>query len=258
MNDFIVQNGEKLIYSAILILVSYLFYKLITMPLKRHFKRDKKNKKSDTYFAMLANVARYAYLAIVVLGVLRIFGADISALVAGVGVISAVIGLALQDTLKDVIRGFSLISEGYYHIGDYVTIGENSGNVIHLGLRSTKIRDAVTGNIITIANSEINRVVANSSLLLNLNVPLPYELKLSKAEAIIAEIVEKTLQNPDVLECEYRGVDELGDSAIMYRVYIKCKDNRLQIKRSFFREVLATLEEHKVSVPYPQLDVHTK
>ncbi len=257
MSNFIMQNGEKLIYSAILILVSILIYKVISWPIKHRYKRDKKNKSRDTYFAMLANIARYGYIALVIIGILQIYGIDITAMVAGVGVVSAVLGLALQDTLKDIIRGFSLISEGYYKIGDYVKIGDYSGTVVRLGIRSTRIKDALTGDVITIANSEINRVKTSANLL-SIDIPLPYELKLEKAEAIITEIIDFIKQNPDVAECEYLGVNELGDSAIKYRVHINCKENRVQVKRAFLRQTLLVLEKHKVSIPYPQLDVHSK
>ena len=252
-------NLEHIIYSIIFILCSILFYKLVSCPIKNHFKSRKKNKGRDTYFALISSLIRYAYIILVALCVLQINGFNVTSLLAGVGIASAVIGLALQDTMKDIIRGFSLASEDYYKVGDYVKINDMSGTVVHLGIRSTKLRDGLTGNIITIANSEINKAEVSADLI-NVDIPLPYELKLSKAESIMEEIVMRAkAENTDkLIECEYRGVSELASSSINYRIYAKCSDDRIQIKRNINHAALAVLEEHKISVPYPQLDVHQK
>ena len=252
-------NLERIIYSVIFILFSILFYKLVSWPIKHRFKVRKKDKNRDTYFALIFSVIRYAYIILVTLCVLQINGLNVTSLLAGVSIVSAVIGLALQDTIKDVIRGFSLASEDYYKVGDYVKINDMSGTVVHLGFRSTKLRDGLTGNIITIANSEIDKAEVSADLI-NVDIPLPYELKLSEAEPIMQEIVELAkAENPDTLtECEYRGVSELANSSINYRIYARCSSDRIQVKRNIYHAALSVLEEHKISVPYPQLDVHQK
>lgn len=252
-------NLERLIYTIIFILVSILVYKFFAAIVRHRLKIGKHNKSRDTYFALFSSIIRYAYIVLVAICALQINGVNVSSLLAGVSIISAVLGLALQDTLKGAIRGFSLASEDYYKVGDYVKINDMSGTVVHLGIRSTKLRDGLTGNIITIANSEINKAEVSADLI-NVDIPLPYELKLSKAESIMEEIVMRAkAENTDkLIECEYRGVSELASSSINYRIYAKCSDDRIQIKRNIYHAALAVLEEYKISVPYPQLDVHQK
>lgn len=252
-------NLERLIFSVIFILCSILFYKLVSWPIKHRLKTNKRNKSRNTYFALISSVIRYAYIIIVALCVLQINGFNVTSLLAGVSIVSAILGLAMQDTLKDAIRGFSLASEDYYKVGDYVKINDVSGTVTHLGIRSTKLRDGLTGNVITIANSEIDQAEVSADLI-NIDIPLPYELKLSKAEAIMAEIVEraKAENQENLVECEYRGVSELADSSINYRIYARCLNDRAQVKRNLYHAALSVLEERKISIPYPQLDVHQK
>ncbi len=253
-------NLERVIYSAVFVLCSIVFYKLVSWPIKHRIKaRNKKNKGRDTYFALISGVVRYIYIIFVVLCVLQINGINVTSLLAGVGIVSAVIGLALQDTFKDIIRGFSLASEDYYKVGDFVKINGMSGTVTHLGIRSTKLRDGLTGNIYTIANSEIDMAEVSADLI-NIDIPLPYELKLSKAEPIMEEIVERALNENEekLIECQYRGVSELAPSSINYRLFARCNGDRAQMKRNLNRVALAVLEEHKVSIPYPQMDIHQK
>jgi small conductance mechanosensitive channel len=179
-------------------------------------------------------------------------------MLAGVGIVSVVVGLAVQDTLKDIIRGISIISEDYFKIGDYVTIGEHSGTVVKPGIRSTKIKDGLTGNVISIANRNIEKAEVASNVL-NLDIPLPYDLKLSKAEELMNEIVERAKELELVNVCEYRGVNELDDSCIKYRLYAETKrGERIQAKRDILGTALTVMEERKVSVPFPQLDIHQK
>ena len=206
----------------------------------------------------MGSFIRIVYICVVILILLSLFGVNVSSLLAGVGIASVAIGLAVQDTLKDIIRGISIISEDYFKIGDYVTINGDSGTVIRTGIRSTKIKDGLTGNIISIANRNIEKAEVSATTI-HLDIPLPYELKLSKAEEIMGEIVNACIELENVEKAEYRGVSEFGDSSIKYRLVAhSLKGERAQAKRDILRAALTVMEKHHVSVPYPQLDVHRK
>lgn len=259
MEDFIKNiNWDNIISSGITIVIAIALYQIIKIPIKRAFKRGDKNKGRNTYLSMIGSFVRMAYIVLVILFILRINGVNVDGLLAGVGIASVAIGLAVQDTLKDIIRGISIISEDYFKMGDYVTIGTDSGTVVYSGIRSTKLKDGLTGNIISIANRNIEKAEVGETTI-NLNIPLPYELKLSKAEEIMNEIAEASNSLEFVTECKYRGVQELADSAIEYRIFAKSeKGKRIEAKRNILHKALEVLEKHKISVPYPQLDVHRK
>ena len=207
---------------------------------------------------MMSSFIRLAYIIVVILLVLQINGIDVSSLIAAAGIASVVVGLAVQDTLKDVIRGVSIISDDYYEVGETVTIGDITGTVMSVGIRSTKIRDAATGNVVTIANRNIERA-SKAGVKFGIIVPLPYDLKLKKAEEIMNEIAEKANALDDVSELKYVGVEEFAESAIEYKLFGSSNPKRrIQAKRAVRHLVLEVLEEHHVSIPYPQIDVHQK
>ena len=258
MEEFIKNiNWDNIISSGITIIIAIILYQIVKIPLKRAFQRDK-NKGRNTYMSMIGSFVRMIYIALVALFVLRINCVNVDGLLAGVGIASVAIGLAVQDTLKDIIRGVSIISEDYFKMGDYVTIGTDSGTVVYSGIRSTKLKDGLTGNIISIANRNIEKAEVSATTL-NVNIPLPYELKLSDAEAIMNEIAAESAKLDNVTECQYRGVNSLADSAIEYRLFAKSeKGKRIEAKREILHKTLEILEKHKVSVPYPQMDIHRK
>ena len=250
-------NWDNIVSSGVTIIIAIVLYQVVKTPFKKILRRDK-NKERNTYASMIGSFARMAYIVLVALFILRINGVNVDGLLAGVGVASVAIGLAVQDTLKDIIRGISIISEDYFKMGDYVTIGENSGTVIYSGIRSTKLKDGLTGNIISIANRNIEKAEVGATVI-NLNIPLPYELKLSTAEEIMQEIATQCQDADFVTECKYLGVNALGDSAIEYRLFAKSeKGKRVDAKRNILHKTLEILEQHKVSVPYAQVDVHRK
>ena len=91
-------------------------------------------------------------------------GIDVSSLVVGSTVLTAVIGLALQDTLSNVIAGLAIQIEKPFEEGDFVTIGgaigELVGQVISITWRTTKIRTRYDDLVII-----PNKTVADDSLI---------------------------------------------------------------------------------------------
>jgi len=252
----------NIIHSIIVILISFIIYRLIM----RFFMKSEKNSnitkrlnnKSRTYLRLTRSIFRYVFIILTVLIILQINGVDVSSLLAGVGILSVIIGLAVQDALKDIIRGFSILSDDYYSIGDVITYNGITGKVIALGLKTTKIEDVVTGNIVSIANRNIEQAEINSKNLF-VNFPMPYEIPVDKAEKVIENILENIKNINDVENAKYLGVTELADSSVKYLLKIECPpERRLQIKRDSYGIILRVLAKNKIDVPYNQIDVHQK
>lgn len=252
----------KLISSIIVIIISFLIYRIFHKIIRNMEKNSKLKKnmtnRGKTYFRLMMNIVRYIFIIITTLVVLQINGVNVSSMLAGLGILSVIIGLAIQDALKDIIRGISILSDDYFSVGDIVRYGSIEGKVMLIGLRTTKIQDDRTGGMISIANRNIEQVEIISSLIY-INIPLPYEVKVEKAEKVIKDIVESVKENKNVNECKYKGVSELADSSIKYLIEIDGNvDFRLQVKRDAIRTILLELEKNKISVPYNQIDVHNK
>ena len=253
---------ERIFWSAITIAISILIYFIISkiISVKEH-KNSKifSEKKNKTFLRMLRNITGYVLAILTVLAVLQIFGVDTSSMLAGVGVIGLIIGFAIQDALKDIIKGFDIISDNYYRVGDYIKYNDiEFGKVLSIGLKTTKIEDIMTGSIVSIANRNIDQVAVISGDIY-LTIPLPYEISIEKAESVLAEAMKIVAKNPDIKTAESHGFSKLGDSSMNYFVSVTCEPaNKLRIRRFVLRTIVTTLESHKIHIPYPQLDVHSK
>ena len=216
------------------------------------------DKKKRTYMRMIKSIICTLLIIVITLIILEAVGVNVTSMLASVGVASVIIGFALQDALKDIIRGIEIISSNYYDIGDIIKFGDNLGEVQSITLRTTRIQDINTMNIVSIANRNIDKVEVDTGYIY-IPVPLPYELKIEKADEIMKEIT-KNLQKTDLtLTADYQGLTKIGSSALDYQVVITCEPlNRLQARRNCRHTIVKTLEDHKITIPYEQLDVHTK
>ena len=251
----------KSIKAIITILVGLIVYNIIKGIISRYSNNSKflANKKaSTTYINIIRNVVKYIIMVLILLIILQILEIDITSIVAGVGLFGAAFVLAIQDFFKDITRGSSIISGDYFKIGDVVKYKDIEGKVIYLGLKNTKIQVLKTNNIMSIANRNIEEIEVLSNEIY-INIPMPYELKVKDAEKVMNEIVSKISKLENVESSKYLGTNELADSSILYLIQVKANPiNKLQVRRNSIREALLVLEENNISVPYNQIDVHTK
>ena len=249
----------QLIKSIIIIIMSIVLYKSVTVIFKE--KDSSKlfgSKKGKTYMKMMKSIIRYIFIIVTALIILQINGINVGSMLAGVGILGVVIGFAVQDALKDIIKGFDIISDSYYQVGDIIKYGDLEGKVLVIGLKTTKIEDIYTKNIISIANRNIDQVEIVSTMV-NIIVPMPYEVKLESAEKAIEDILKLINEIKDIEKSEYRGVDKLADSSINYHIKVYCNPAlKPQIRRDVLRCVLLGLDKNNISVPYNQIDVHNK
>jgi MscS family membrane protein len=85
-------------------------------------------------------VLKLSFFLIAILGVLSVWGYNTTAILAGVGVGGIAIALAAQKTIEDLFGGISVISDRPVLVGDVCRFGDRTGTVMHIGLRSTRIR----------------------------------------------------------------------------------------------------------------------
>jgi MscS family membrane protein len=88
---------------------------------------------------------------------LRFYGFDPTAALAGLGIGGIAVALAAQKTLENVIGGLSIIFDKAVRVGDFLKVGDTSGTVDYIGLRSTRIR-TVDRTIVSLPNGQIANV----------------------------------------------------------------------------------------------------
>ena len=134
----------------LVICISILLNGLVKNIVHRFFHIDKKKlrtkeeKRTVTVVSLITNIIKYVIILIDVLIILGIYGIPTASIIASLGAVGVVLGLALQDTLKDFVSGFFIITDNLYRMGDWIEVGGFEGEVINVGLKTTQIR-AYTG-----------------------------------------------------------------------------------------------------------------
>ncbi|MBR3897909.1 MAG: mechanosensitive ion channel family protein [Bacilli bacterium] len=262
LNEFLnVLISNKIVSSVVAVIAGFVIYSVINRILNSKKKDSLKfmiSNKSETYIKMISNTLRYVFLIITLLIVLQINDVDVSGMLAGIGLVSVVIGLAIQDALKDIIRGFSILSDDYFSVGDVIKYGDIEAKVLVIGLKTTKVRSIINQNVISIANRNIEKVEVVSTQL-DIEVPLSYELSKEKAEEIIRIAIDNIKTNSKVRSCEYRGINKLDDSSINYLIRIQCEqETKPQTRRDSICKIVEVLEKNGIEIPYKQIDIHNK
>ena len=256
-NDWV----QRLIWSVIVVLVSLAIYHIIAKILSAKENKTSKimsNKRNKTIVRMLKSIAAGVISIIAVLTLLEIYGINVTSMLAGVGIASIVIGFALQDSLKDIIRGFVIISDNYYEIGDVIKFGDNLGPVVSVTLLTTKIQDINTMNVVSIANRNIDQVEVDPGYIY-IPIPMPYELKVEDAEKVLHEIIQKLRRHDSINSADYQGITKFDTSSLNYQIVLTCDPaKRLSTRREALRVIITTMEEHKIHIPYQQFDLHNK
>lgn len=104
--------------------------------------------------AALTFLGRLALIALFTLLALDNLGVQITTLLAGLGITSIAVALALQTVLGDLFASLSIVLDKPFEIGDSITVGEFQGTVENIGLRTTRLR-SVSGEQLVLGNHDL-------------------------------------------------------------------------------------------------------
>ena len=250
----------KVLLSILIIVIGVCLHLLLTQLISNKIESYKlfKGTKSKTYLNLSKSISKYIFAIVILLLILSLYGIDITSIATGVGVLGIVFGFAIQDALKDIIKGIDIVSDSYFQIGDVIRVEKYTGKVLAIGIKTTKIEDIYEKNIVSISNRNIEEVEVLSKMI-NIDIPLPYELKLKDAENAIDYIIDNIKKIEKVENVEYKGVNKLDSSSINYHIKVYSKPiDKVQTRRDALSTIVRCLEEKNISVPYTQIDIHNK
>ena len=222
--------------------------------------RHHSNKRTLTFLTILNNVLKYIVLFIAILMILDAWGVDTKALIASLGVASAIAGLAMQDLLKDFLSGSDILTENQFKVGDNIKIGNFRGNVISFGMKTTKIR-AYTGEVKIIANRNITEVINYSmmSAICVVDVELSYDNTIETSEKVLNTAIENASKQVTYLKKPVKilGIQELNNDSIVYRVEAEVAAMKnFEFNRILLKEILKEAEAHNLTLSYNTVEVH--
>ena len=227
---------------------------------KSLLKKRHHQKRIKTLNSLLLNGIKYIIILFVVLMILSDFGVNVKSILAGLGITAVIIGLAFQDFAKDLIAGISIIMEDQYEIGDIIEVNKFKGEVVGLGLKTTKIK-SFDGSTKIIANHLIGEVI-NYNLYHSLavvDVSVGYQYKSEDVEKVLNKMardlkgkIPKAKGDINVL-----GINDLAESGVVYRITLEVSSNEgITTERILRKEIKNALDAANIEIPYPQIEVH--
>ncbi|MBQ6323327.1 MAG: mechanosensitive ion channel [Bacilli bacterium] len=266
LNIFKFQIDIKLIILPIIyIVIGVIAFKFLKRIIKRSTQRKtilkaSQKQRIDTLVGLIINLIKYLTVILVILAILSVYGINIKSILAGLGIGTAIIGLAFQDLAKDLIAGFSIITEGEYEIGDTIEIDGFMGEVVFIGLRTTRIRN-FKGATKIIANHYMDNIInySNNNSLAVVDVSIAYECAEEKIEKAFENLFKKLNGNVPFAkkDLELWGVNELADSAVVYRVVVETEPmKQFVVERYLRKEIKKEFDQENIKIPYQQIEVH--
>lgn len=254
---------KEVIGPILIVLISFVVYLILKGIIDNIFKirsRYIDKRKTKTINGLIDNLIKYFIVVVDIVMILDIFGIDTKTLIASLGVVGLVAGLAVQDTLKDFVAGMSIILENQYRVGDTITIKGFRGEVISLGIKSTRLR-SLTGEIMIVPNHLIEEVINHSleKSVAVVDIPVSYDTNIDKLENVLNELFADLDKSLTGLKGEIKllGLQSYDDSSITYRV---CVDTvpmeHLRIERELKKAIKVALDKNHIEIPFTQVVIH--
>lgn len=214
-------------------------------------------KLSVAVLQLLSNLAKYVMVIIIICLALNAIGVDATAIIAGLGILTLIIGLGVTSLIEDVVAGIFIIAERLFDVGDIIVVDGFRGSVVSIGVRSTKLAD-VGGDILTMRNSAISSLVnlTDRQSCAALTFPIAPDEPLAKVEEVIKNsdlsaikaTCDKMLGDPI-----YLGLCDINAKGVQMLLFIApCKEDfRYDVERALYHGMKTIFDENNIKLGYP-------
>ncbi|MEE9553742.1 MAG: mechanosensitive ion channel family protein [candidate division Zixibacteria bacterium] len=266
-----ITNGLRIVLILIGMLVAMKVAKIIGNNIVRYASKKKgpEAKEDERRIHTLVQIFNVASkVLIIVFGgmiIIKELGIDIGPMLAGAGILGLAVGFGSQALVKDLVTGFFLILENQIRVGDVVRIGDYSGLVEQITLRTVILRD-LEGIVHTIPNGEI-ATLSNMTYgwsRVKFDIGVAYKENIDEVMKVLEDLGRKIhtdekykdiiLEEPTIL-----GVDSLDDSCVTIRMIIKTEPlKQWDVAREFRRRVKNEFDRLGIEIPFPHQTIYIR
>ena len=145
-----IRGIPNLLTALAIFIVSLYLARIISNILRRVLKRQKA---PEGVTQILGQLILWTVIALGAITAMQRFF-DVTAFLAGLGIIGFTIGFALQDVMKNLAAGILLLVQQPFHVGEVIGVAGFDGTVQQIDLRSTEM-ETTDGRIVTLPNANI-------------------------------------------------------------------------------------------------------
>lgn len=253
-------------YTLIVGTTSYLVYSVVKAVLDWYLNQIAVKTDSDLddqFIPVLDTVAKVVVVFIGTTMVLSRFEVDVRALLGTAGIASLAVAFAAQETLANMIAGFTILVDRPFRTGDRIELDNGQiGDVFEIGLRSTKIL-SFDNTLLVVPNKDIagakivNHSYPSPRVKVKPQIGVAYGSDMEKVLQIILDICRshpKVLSDPEPT-AYFTG---FGDSAlnVLAVCWIEDYRDKFQVIHDINMEIKRRFEAEGIEIPFPHREVY--
>lgn len=207
--------------------------------------------------SLLVRVVYLLVLALFAIMALQNLGVELLPLIAGLGVAGAGIALAMQGLLGNIVAGLTIIFTHPFVVGDYISIGNEEGEVLDVTLFGTTLGHTDKSKVVIPNRKIVGEILHNYGKIrqLSLSVGVAYETDIDHALATIDGILHansRVLQDPVPVV----GVSRLADFSVAIGVgpWVAVPDF-VAASAEINKAILEQFRAKGIAIPLPQHEV---
>ena len=255
----ILQDPISLLQIVATLLGAFLIVTIFNMLIGRMEKRGQLEKGTLAHLKRFFQIIIYLVAGTIILSILSV---DITGMIAGLGVGALVIGFGLQEIVENWVSGVLIISGKTYTIGDVIRVGNLTGTVTDIALRTTKLKtydrnEIIIPNSVLMKEKIINLTGGKQEAVAALNFSVDYTIDHRKAETIIENVLKKhksvifDLKNKREIRFIFRSKEWVNEIEALF--WINDPSNEEFIKSNISELIQNQFKKEGILPPIPAL-----
>jgi len=257
---FFLANVPKLFSALVIFVLSLYLARLVSNLLRRVLER---RRAPAGVVQLLGQLVLWSIVVAGIITALQQF-VEVTAFLAGLGILGFTVGFALQDIMKNFASGVILLLQQPFHVGETIGVKGFDGTVLAIDLRSTEMR-ATDGRVVILPNAEVlANPIINYSRANSRRVELSLNLPHAAEPATIRQIVMEAIESVPGFVSEPNPIivfNSLSDHAVELSVNFwvdVTKNDPFHAKDAVLLNVMSQFNEKGIEIPHPAQAVYSK
>lgn len=214
-----------------------------------------------TLTPFLVNILEWGLKALLLISVASMVGIATSSFIAVLGAAGLAIGLALQGSLANFAGGVIILIFRPFGKGDYIEAQGEAGTVISIDVFATIIKTVDNKKVILpngqLAGGVVKNFTGHEFRRVDLPIGISYDDDIREAAKALVEMCKNNDLVVNEPEPPFVGVTDYGDNSVnlIVKAWVRT-ENYWPAFYSLNEQIKYTLDEKKISIPFPQRDVH--
>jgi small-conductance mechanosensitive channel len=220
---------------------------------------DQADGRQKTNLSIINTIVKIFIWSVILILVLdSIPSIDITALIASLGIGGIAVGLAVQNILEDLFSSVTIALDKPFMIGDFISVGDFSGSVEHIGLKSTRLR-SISGEQLVFSNSDLlNSRIQNYKRMerrrVAIKLGVTYQTTPNQLKTI-PETIKKIVTSFELITYERANLTNFGNFSIDFEFsyYVESSDIQfhLDTQENILLQLYESFSQENIEFAYP-------